>query len=72
MTLRYQGFRYCLSPDRTHSRWLHPNELKATHSDWMDVTDTPTNELVALICWQDKPLPHGEAECLAVQESLPL
>jgi len=22
MTLRDQGFRYCLSPDRTHSRWL--------------------------------------------------
>jgi hypothetical protein len=72
MTLRDQGFRYCLSPDRTHSRWLSPAEMKVTHSDWMDVTDTPTDELVALICWQDKPLPHGEAECLAVQESLPL
>lgn len=49
MSLRDQGHRFCLSPDRQQARWLHPTELQATHRDWLDVTDMPTDELVALI-----------------------
>lgn len=49
MTLREKGFRFCISPDRTQARWLHPTELQITHRDWRDVTDLPTDELVALI-----------------------
>ena len=49
MSLRDQRHRFCLSPDRQQARWLHPAELQVTHRDWLDVTDTPTDELVALI-----------------------
>lgn len=56
MSLRSQGHRFCLSPDRKQARWLHPAEMKSTHSDWLDVTDTPTDELVALIQRDDEQL----------------
>lgn len=49
MTLRDEGFRFCLSPDRQQARWLHPTELQITHRDWRDVTDLPTDELAGLI-----------------------
>lgn len=49
MSLRDAGLRFCLSPDRKDARWLHPTELQITHRDWRDVTDLPTDELVALI-----------------------
>lgn len=49
MTLRDEGFRFCLSPDRQQARWPHPTELQITHRDWLDVTDLPDDELVELI-----------------------
>lgn len=71
MHLRDQGHRFCLSPDRQQARWLHPAEMKTTHSDWLDVTDMETDGLVALIKAGTR-LPHGKDECLAAQKELPL
>jgi len=65
MSLRDQGFRFCLSPDNQKARWLHPTEKALVHPDWLDVTDMPAEELAALIT--GNPLPHGPAECMAAQ-----
>lgn len=70
MSLRDQGNRFCLSPDRKQARWLHPTEKSVLHPDWLDVTDMAAAELVELIT--NKPLPHGPQECRAVQGELNL
>lgn len=46
MSLKDQGFRFCISPDKKEGRWIHPAERKAYHSDWTDVTDWPSEKLV--------------------------
>ena len=65
MSLRDQGFRFCLSPDNQQARWLHPTEKAKVPPDWLDVTDMPAEEFAALIT--GNPLPHGPAECMAAQ-----
>lgn len=49
MSLRDQGFKFCISPDKQQGRWLHPAEFKALHPDWIDVTEWPTDQLVAFL-----------------------
>lgn len=46
MSLREQGFRYCVRPDRKQAKWLHPAEMKSLpeYAGWIDVTDWPEGE----------------------------
>uniref|UniRef100_A0A6M3MIE3 Uncharacterized protein n=1 Tax=viral metagenome TaxID=1070528 RepID=A0A6M3MIE3_9ZZZZ len=45
LSLKDQGFRFCLSPDAVKGRWLHPVEVEKVHPDWIDVTDWPDKKL---------------------------
>ncbi|WP_265532560.1 hypothetical protein [Pseudomonas saponiphila] len=49
MSLRDQGFKFCISPDKKQGRWLHPSEFKQLHSNWTDVTEWPSEKLVAFL-----------------------
>lgn len=49
MSLRDQGFKFCISPDKTQGQWLHPTVFKIMHPDWTDVTEWPTEQLVAYL-----------------------
>ena len=49
MSLRDQGFKFCISPDKKQGRWLHPAERKHLYSDWTDVTEWPSDELLAFL-----------------------
>lgn len=49
MSLRDQGFKFCISPDKKQGRWLHPAEFKHMHPDWTDVTEWPSEQLVAYL-----------------------
>ena len=49
MSLRDQGFKFCISPDKKQGRWLHPAEFRQLHSSWVDVTEWPTEQLVAYL-----------------------
>lgn len=68
MSLRDQGHRFCLRPDKQKARWLHPTEKANLYPDWIDVTDMEAEALVELIT--GKSLPHGQAECAAAQLAL--
>ncbi|MBX8534568.1 hypothetical protein K5D33_07495 [Pseudomonas cichorii] len=46
MSLRDQGFKFCISPDKKRSRWLHPTEFKVMYADWIDVTDWSGEKLL--------------------------
>ena len=65
MSLRDQGHRFCISPDRQEGRWLHPTEKAHLHPDWTDVTDWDSERLADYLT--AKLLPHGPAECQAAQ-----
>jgi hypothetical protein len=49
MNLRDQGFKFCISPDKQRGRWLHPAEFKQFHADWTDVTEWPSEKLLAFL-----------------------
>ncbi|EIK96086.1 hypothetical protein RAM80_07670 [Pseudomonas sp. App30] len=49
MSLKDQGFRFCVSPNKQDARWLHPAVRKAMHADWIDVTDWPSEKLLAFL-----------------------
>lgn len=49
MHLKDQGFSFCISPDKTEGRWIHPAERSTSYADWTDVTDWPSDELVAYL-----------------------
>ena len=68
MSLRDQGHRFCLPPEKKEARWLHPNIKAHLHPDWIDVTDMDAEALAEFIT--GKPLPHGPAECEAAQLAL--
>ena len=45
MSLRDQGFKFCISPDKQRARWLHPTEHRLLYPDWVDVTEWPDEQL---------------------------
>ena len=47
MTLREQGYRFYVSPDRQRVKWLQPAMRDHMYADWVDVTDWPDDDLVA-------------------------
>ncbi|MEZ0197668.1 hypothetical protein AB9U01_26830 [Pseudomonas qingdaonensis] len=49
MSLKDQGFTFCISPDKQQGRWLHPAEIRHLHHDWTDVTEWPADQLVAYL-----------------------
>jgi len=49
MSLKDQGYRFCVSPNKQDARWLAPNIWKAMHADWVDVTDWSSEKLVAFV-----------------------
>ena len=49
MSLKDQGFKFCISPDKQRSLWLHPVERQHFYSDWTDVTEWPGDELLAFL-----------------------
>jgi hypothetical protein len=49
MSLKDQGYRFCVSPNKQDARWLAPNIWKAMHADWIDVTDWSSEKLVAFV-----------------------
>lgn len=49
MNLKEQGHRFCISPDKTRGRWIHPVEYKALYADWFDHTDTPEKEFIEFL-----------------------
>lgn len=49
MSLRDQGFKFCISPNKQQGRWLHPTEFRVLHPDWIDVTEWQTDQLVAFL-----------------------
>lgn len=54
MSLRNQGFRFCISPDKKQGRWLHRTERRVLHPDWTDVTDWASEQLVAYLMPEPK------------------
>lgn len=56
MSLKDQGFRFCISPDHSDGRWLHPAEQAALYPDWLDVTDWPTETLVEYLKQHAEPI----------------
>ncbi|RBB99649.1 hypothetical protein C3E97_020475 [Pseudomonas sp. MWU12-2115] len=49
MSLRDEGFKFCISPDKQQGQWLHPKVFKVIYPDWTDVTEWPTEQLVAYL-----------------------
>lgn len=49
MSLREQGFRFCISPDKERARWIHPVEYRVCYSDWSDHTDTSEGGLLEFL-----------------------
>lgn len=49
MSLKDEGFKFCISPDKQQGRWLHPTEYKFLYVDWTDVTEWPTEKLEAFV-----------------------
>ncbi len=49
MSLKDQGFAFCISPDKQQWRWIHPAERQRFYGDWTDVTEWPDDKLVAFL-----------------------
>ena len=49
MTLKEQGFRFMISPDKVRGRWCHPVEIPHFYADWVDMTDTPEKEFIEFL-----------------------
>ncbi len=49
MTLKEQGFKFCVRPDKQRGSWLSAAEIKHSHQDWIDVTDLTNDQLVAYL-----------------------
>ena len=49
MTLKEQGFRFMISPDKKRGRWCHPVEIPHFYADWTDCTDTPEKEFIEFL-----------------------
>ncbi|KAF0255889.1 hypothetical protein [Pseudomonas putida] len=49
MHLKDQGFKFCISPDKQQGRWLHPAERQRFFGERTDVTEWPSDKLVAFL-----------------------
>lgn len=49
MSLKDQGYTFCISPNRKEGRWIHPAEFNHSYSDWTDVTEWSDEKLVAYL-----------------------
>jgi hypothetical protein len=49
MTLKDQGFRFMISPDKVRGRWCNPIEIPHFYADWSDHTDTPEKEFIEFL-----------------------
>ena len=49
MTLKEEGFRFMISPDKIRARWCNPVEIPHFCSDWSDHTDTPEKEFIEFL-----------------------
>lgn len=49
MTLKDQGYRFCISPDKQRGRWISPIEHEKIYQDWTDHTDTPEKEFIEFL-----------------------
>jgi hypothetical protein len=46
MSLKEQGFRYLVSPDKAKADWIHPAEVdRGRFKNWKDCTDMSDEEL---------------------------
>lgn len=57
MTLKDEGFRFCLRPDFKRARWIHPVEFSVLYYDWIDVTDMKSDDLVDLLMKEENKAP---------------
>ena len=49
MSLKDKGFRFCVSPNKSEARWLHPIEYKTLYPDWVDVTAETAEKLLEFL-----------------------
>lgn len=49
MTLKEQGYRFMISPDKTRCRWCKPVEIPHFYAGWTDHTDTPEKEFIEFL-----------------------
>jgi len=49
MTLKGQGYRFMISPDKVRARWCHPVEIPHFYADWADCTETPEKEFIEFL-----------------------
>lgn len=49
MSLKDQGFTFCISPDKEKAKWVHPSERAFSYQDWTDVTEWPDEKLLAFL-----------------------
>lgn len=49
MTLKDEGFRFMISPDKVRGRWCNPIEIPHFYADWSDHTDTPEKEFIEFL-----------------------
>lgn len=49
MTLRDQGHKFMISPEKTRGRWCHPVEIPHFYADWVEMTDTPEKEFIEFL-----------------------
>ncbi len=49
MTLKDEGFRFMISPDKVRGRWCNPVEVPHFYADWVDCTDTPDKEFIEFL-----------------------
>lgn len=49
MTLKEQGYRFMISPDKIRGRWCNPIEIPHFYAGWVDHTDTPEKEFIEFL-----------------------
>lgn len=49
MTLKDEGFRFMISPDKVRGRWCNTIEIPHFYADWSDHTDTPEKEFIEFL-----------------------
>ena len=55
MSLREQGFRFMVSPDRKQANWVHPVDVAINCPDWIDCTEMSDDEFDAFMSIGSQP-----------------